>query len=332
MIAFAFTSTFASFAIAIAYLFDSLPDAGPGCVVNDLDCAVVGTIQRTLHYSTSPLERVRKARSSLIQGLMLVLGDQQLIAGLAIFIAGLANNSTLSAYHFLTIVCLGWFSATTHLSTLSVLHNYFRENATVRYLRIAGMLVMACLLIFGLLVLYSQRGDTTMPVKCLFSRLSIRHFALVKKTALLSQIAFIGVSYINKMARLWMAKRESFGLRHSISKAVWPRRNPVRSRQTQYVDLIGELTKTRSKRAAVKAGLLVCCFVYIEFLDSFLWQVIWLGFLKYVLSEVNLTLPLIFCLSCCDENTATNLALQLIWSSSTLVGSVLAPWDCPSIH
>ena len=88
-------------------------------------------------------------RNDALVRFVLALSDQQLVTGLAILTGAYANWCTISNYEFQVVVSLAWFSSTTHLATLDVLQDYFRDHTVVRNWRVFGMLVLLVLLIFG---------------------------------------------------------------------------------------------------------------------------------------------------------------------------------------
>lgn len=81
---------------------------------------------------------------------ILTLSDQQLATGLAVLIAAMENQCTLTEYDFEMAFSLAWFSATTHLATLDYLSEYFRKHPTVWTWRVLGMVGIASLLIYGM--------------------------------------------------------------------------------------------------------------------------------------------------------------------------------------
>ena len=71
---------------------------------------------------------------------VLFFGDTQVITSVAILVSGYVQLPCgLSAYHWQTIVDLAWFSALTHLATLTSLRQYFRSRPTMAILRIIFM-------------------------------------------------------------------------------------------------------------------------------------------------------------------------------------------------
>jgi len=63
----------------------------------------------------------REKRVEAFDRFILSLSDQQLATGLAILIAAIANQCTLSPPEFRIAFSLAWFSTTTHLATLDSL-------------------------------------------------------------------------------------------------------------------------------------------------------------------------------------------------------------------
>ena len=75
-------------------------------------------------------------------------------------------------YRFFIIVALGWFSSTTHLSTLTILSNYFKNAPILRYTRLLGMLSTFMMLFFGFLALYTD-FNFRVRVQCRLHRIFI---------------------------------------------------------------------------------------------------------------------------------------------------------------
>ncbi|KAI1346946.1 hypothetical protein F5Y01DRAFT_307939 [Xylaria sp. FL0043] len=68
--------------------------------------------------------------SYVLYDMVVCLSDQQLVTGIALLVAALKllNDSTITVYHFSIAVDLAWFSANTHLLSLTVVRS-FRNSA-----------------------------------------------------------------------------------------------------------------------------------------------------------------------------------------------------------
>ena len=158
-----------------------------------------------LEQDLDPDEKRRRDRARRGKGLerfILALSDQQLVTGLAVLIAGYTNRCSRSLYHFKIIAALGWFSSTTHLSTLAVLRAYLIDHPRVRDWRVIAMLG-----IFGLLVV-SQTGtfttqDISLPVQCAFQSFGPNGLDYLDIIQLILVIIYLGVSYTNRTRRLY---------------------------------------------------------------------------------------------------------------------------------
>ena len=151
------TSIITSTAILVTYIFDALPDEKDSSLVNTFDRAIITWTRKKSGLSEALSPYQKRARASLLERFVLVLSDQQLVTGIAVIASGYINACTMSTYHFLTIVCLTWFSATTHLSTLTILCNYFQDFHIIRYTRISAMIAMCGMLFRGVVLLYSDQ-------------------------------------------------------------------------------------------------------------------------------------------------------------------------------
>jgi hypothetical protein len=75
---------------------------------------------------------VQKRISGVVTGFTKVLGDQQLISGIAILSAGLASRCDISLYEFYIVTCLAYFCVYTHLLSLGLLQEYLYKHTFVR--------------------------------------------------------------------------------------------------------------------------------------------------------------------------------------------------------
>lgn len=193
IIAFFIATAITFSSIIFGYLTDSLPDS----VLSDVDHYVIARLQTTfvvkrlfpwigklwlglksLFYRSigknppSPRDSIpREQRIAALIRLLLGFSDQQLITGLAIFIAALANRCRLVAYELEILHSLAWFSATTHIATLTVLQEFFYANPVIRNWRVIGMSTFAGLLIFfevitGLTESDIDKVDPATPIQC----------------------------------------------------------------------------------------------------------------------------------------------------------------------
>ncbi|ORY14174.1 hypothetical protein BCR34DRAFT_446561, partial [Clohesyomyces aquaticus] len=80
----------------------------------------VFALRRKKDYRASPSPN-REQRVAALTRFVLALSDQQLVTGLAVLIAAIANRCNLNVLELRIAYCLAYFSATTHLATLEVL-------------------------------------------------------------------------------------------------------------------------------------------------------------------------------------------------------------------
>ena len=147
-------------------------------------------------------KRDRARRSKGLERFILALSDQQLVTGLAVLIAGYTNRCSISIYHFRIISTLGWFSSTTHLSTMAVLRAYLIDHPRVRDWRVVAMLA-----IFGLLVVSQAAAisiqDSSLPIQCAFDSYAPFGLNIITNLALAGIIIFLVLSYTNRICRLY---------------------------------------------------------------------------------------------------------------------------------
>jgi hypothetical protein len=111
----------------------------------------------------------REARQQAVTRFMLVLSDQQLAVGLAVLIAAVANQDSISNYEFRIAFALAWFSSTTHLATLDGLRHYFQQHQTLRNWRVLGIYIFVGLFFYSFgMILFSMQFSGKVPVTCIF--------------------------------------------------------------------------------------------------------------------------------------------------------------------
>lgn len=91
-------------------------------------------------------QAAKKAREDAISNFLISLSDQQLVTGLAVLVAAVSGQQTLTGYDFFVATCLGWFSCTTHLTTTDVLCVSFQRHRIIRHIRVAGLVCLMGLL------------------------------------------------------------------------------------------------------------------------------------------------------------------------------------------
>ena len=146
-----------------------LMDDGPLLQSNGLDNWILRKLR-----SKSPWH-VGAARRAfwrpILQKVILNLSDQQLLFGIAILLAGLAQHCTISEYHFTMVLNLAWFSSSVHITTLAVLQKYLRDTPKLRNWRVCLMVVMfALMVVYTVLTAHNAWDDSApYPAECLFS-------------------------------------------------------------------------------------------------------------------------------------------------------------------
>ena len=147
-------------------------------------------------------KRDRARRSKGLERFVLALSDQQLVTGLAILVAGYTDRCSRSIYHFRIISALGWFSSTTHLSTLAVLRPYLIDHPRVRNWRVVSMIA-----ILGLLIV-SQAGaisiqNSSLPIQCVYNSFAPYGLNPIATFILGWVIIFLCLIYTNRIRRLY---------------------------------------------------------------------------------------------------------------------------------
>lgn len=219
-------------AVIYAYLSDSLPKDS----LNEVDQRIIKDMQHlwsrilesspvlfcgicwllvkrlVFRHKRNPARRrlTREQREAATTKFILNLSDQQLVVGLAILVAAIANQHTLTVFEFQVAFSLAWFSVTTHLATLDALQQYLHHNKTIRNLRVAGMLLLMVLFLycFGVCLATVVEGPDTVPVQCYFSRTQRRRLAYGYEwqsgdISYILVFLFIPFSYIRRIRRFY---------------------------------------------------------------------------------------------------------------------------------
>jgi uncharacterized membrane protein len=94
----------------------------------------------------------QKRRSRLVNGYVKVLGDQQLVTGFAILIAGLVNRCQISFYEFNVVTSIAYFAAFSHLLSLHILQEYLYLHKTTRTWHVLFIIVFVCIFSFAYVI------------------------------------------------------------------------------------------------------------------------------------------------------------------------------------
>ena len=117
---------------------------------------------------------------SVLEKAVLMFSDTQIVTGIALLVSGYTQmKGGIDVYHWQILVYLVWFSSLTHLTTLTVLRQYFRSNPAVRSWR--AFLMLATVIMLGVALL--PTGDFfwipdlfgAVPVKCYYLQLAPRY-------------------------------------------------------------------------------------------------------------------------------------------------------------
>ena len=291
LIAFAATSLITLFAIAFAYSFkpiptrknvrqdvrDEEPDDG---LLNELDENLLrrwGPF-RALKWTRSQEEKHKQYEA--IQHSVLTLSDQQIVTGLAIFIIGYSRYCTIFTYHFFIIVALGWFSSTTHLSTLTVLNDHFKNAPTSRYTRLLGILSRFIMLFVGLLILYTGL-HLSVPVQCRFHRIFIPPALPLQTICMILVFVYLVTLTLSMSLGFCFGHQGPFSsIRRLIVYAVCRKDYRPFPRKDCFAQRLRAISASQSSLMLryISAYFLTFNIVYSDLLDSFLWEILWLFF------------------------------------------------------
>ena len=161
--------------------------------------------------------------------------DIQLVTGIAILSAGFFQlNCSITSYHWQIIVYLAWFSSLTHAATMSLMHEYFRQNPFLRWLRITFMFVMGSLLIAALVptgnAMWSIDG---IPAQCFYNSHSYSVHSQ-RTSAMVFSVCFLLISYSTRAIKLFRlsSARMRYWLREKPGTLLKSRLDRLLLRQT----------------------------------------------------------------------------------------------------
>lgn len=143
----------------------------------------------------------------------MMMGDLQIISGLAILISGYAVlNRPVSAYHWRIICRLAWFSTVTHLAVLTCLRKYFYHNQMKRTIRLILMGILTIMLLVAVLPTFPTAGPGDQPALCYY-RSDARH--IFNPEVILSSILLLFGASIRGLK---LHKRTSHFLQHGVRR------------------------------------------------------------------------------------------------------------------
>lgn len=188
----------------------------------------------------------RERRSKGLEKFILALSDQQLVTGLAVLTAGYISPCSTSIYHFNIIAALGWFSSTTHLSTLVVLQFYFIEHPRLRNWRVVAMLLIFGLLAIAQAVTVNSTLDNSLPIRCLYTPGSFSTGTILNGLLIIS---FLGATYSNRIIRLYSLDPEWSLQAWFVNGVVWAlKKNPRLSNLTEIAIVCSKLPQVEQDK------------------------------------------------------------------------------------
>ena len=145
-----------------------------------------------------------------IRRAVLIFSDQQAVTGIALLASGYIQLSQgIITYDWRMIVRLSWYSSLTHLTTLTMLRQHFRNNRGARIGRAIIMSVMAILLVLALLPSGDALSSPAEPALCAFNRLMARDpqnryefEPLYNGPAMIISITILFSGYLTRFVRL----------------------------------------------------------------------------------------------------------------------------------
>lgn len=207
------------------------------------------------------------------------LSDQQLVTGLAILVAGYYEmfNNNLDLYHWQIVVYLAWLSSSVHIASLTLLRDVLNRNATLRNLRVAGMLILLVLLSVAMWptrFMTWMSNDVSQPARCYWT--SPAHLDWYMRQSdpnwIISMLMLL-LAYAWKLSQLFSSSR-GFIRRWLVAKPEAALERLLRRTALSY----WPRWTSRLQWLAVKVLTIyyICFVVYAEFAESFVASIIYL--------------------------------------------------------
>lgn len=146
--------------------------------------------------------------TELFDKTVLMLSDQQLVTGLAVLIAAIAQGCTINTYHFQICTFLAWVASNTHLLALTSLRPFLRARPSLLRWRLVGMFIMFAML-FSALVLnasmvwpaayYSRQLYYDSPARCAWNEEDMSKW----EASIIFSLVLLCANYITRTLRLF---------------------------------------------------------------------------------------------------------------------------------
>lgn len=170
--------------------------------------------QGLLHHARRIIKSRPTARqAATLRRAVLMYSDQQLVTDIALLVGGFSElRYGLDVYHWQILVYLVWFSSVTHLTTLTVLRQYFRDNPAIRLWRAVFMLVTVMMLGVALVPtgnsswLPYHQPAANIPALCYFKpdapRYSVPQGAREPVSGMIVSVLVLFFGYLTRLVKL----------------------------------------------------------------------------------------------------------------------------------
>lgn len=255
--------------VGIYYIVGYVPED----FLNSIDRGIIDTVWRRTRSKPAQIWE------PTLRTAVLMFSDQQLVTGIALLISGYAQlRCGLSVFHWQMIVYLSWFSSLTHLTTLTFLRQYFRENPVPRLWRAILMLSMVTMLGIALLPTGDAEWFATagLPALCYFRRLVAQsreerfEFDAYQTASMLVSVTVLFSGYLTRLiklsnkatafTKLWIRTKPGIVLKNMLNDSIQRAGRPSASKYWRLKHLTLETAYV----------VLRACF---DIYESILWEV-----------------------------------------------------------
>lgn len=186
VLAFTFSAYITFALVLLSYFFGEVDN----CLLNEVDTRIFlirPRHERPAESAESGNHRViRFEAGNCLRQAILALSDQQIMTGIAIMAAGFQGLRVgdIDAYHYQTVLYLGWMSSSVHLSAISMIAPILKKRPALKIWRLAGMAVLMVLLAVALVPttsdewgvkkrdgLFPENSGWGVPTECFWDKL-----------------------------------------------------------------------------------------------------------------------------------------------------------------
>lgn len=167
------------------------------------------------------------------QKITLFLGDQMIVAGIALLAAGFIQSRTLSTYNFQIIIWQAWLATNCHQAAMVILRERFQGNKSMLVSRAAGMTILYAMLCVALILgdmsnFRDDDGDMVFPADTPVSCAWKTPIGYVVSPDLIASVSILTITHFARISKLFVST--------SSRSALWLKKKPSEWLKSQYTN------------------------------------------------------------------------------------------------